>query len=120
MLQPFLPEISTNGEQSLILINGKFSHSVLKMPNDGDFRVQARFGGVVFENADVSPSLIELAERAITIAPALPLYARVDVVDTSRGPVVMELELIEPELFNDACDGTHVVLADAVCALAQQ
>ena len=27
------------------------------------------------------------------------LYARVDVVDSSRGPLLMELELIEPELY---------------------
>jgi hypothetical protein len=27
------------------------------------------------------------------------LYARVDVVESSRGPLLMELELIEPELY---------------------
>ncbi len=118
MLQPYLPEISSRGEVSVILINGVFSHSVLKVPADGDFRVQQRAGGTVSTHPDVSTSLIDLAQRAITVAPEPPLYARVDIVDTELyGPVIMELELIEPELFNDTYVGTHTILADAVCAL---
>ena len=35
----------------------------------------------------------------MTHVPAGCLYARVDVVESSRGPLLMELELIEPELY---------------------
>ena len=35
----------------------------------------------------------------MTHVPSTCLYARVDVVESSRGPLLMELELIEPELY---------------------
>jgi hypothetical protein len=31
--------------------------------------------------------------------PSTCLYARVDIVEAARGPLLMELELIEPELY---------------------
>ena len=35
----------------------------------------------------------------MSTVPSPCLYARVDVVETIRGPLLMELELIEPELY---------------------
>jgi hypothetical protein len=35
----------------------------------------------------------------MTLVPGTCLYARVDAVESSRGPLLMELELIEPELY---------------------
>jgi hypothetical protein len=37
------------------------------------------------------------ADRVAATVPSSALYARVDLVDTDRGPMLMELELIEPE-----------------------
>src|SRR5690606_11631898 len=45
LIQPYLPEITTQGELSLIFFNGIFSHAVQKKPKAGDFRVQRQFGG---------------------------------------------------------------------------
>ena len=54
----------------------------------------------------VSPSALPitdaeqaLAERAVAAAPGPLLYARIDVAPSPDGPLLMELELIEPSLF---------------------
>lgn len=45
-----------------------------------------------------------------------PLYARVDLLAGTDGPVVLELELIEPSLFLGYADGAAERLADAIVA----
>ena len=98
LLQEFVPEIVGSGEVSLMYCDGAFSHAVLKRAKAGDFRVQQDFGGVVVPVTPAS-TLIAFADRVMDTAAAPCLYARVDVVDSSRGPLLMELELIEPELY---------------------
>ena len=44
------------------------------------------------------------------------IYARVDVVETPRGPLLMELELIEPELYFMIVESSATTLADAILA----
>ena len=64
----------------------------------GEFRVQAEYGGRVA--LDHPPaSVIAAASVALGCCPVPPLYARVDGIETDRGFVLMELEVIEPELF---------------------
>ena len=60
--------------------------------------MQQDFGGRV-EPASPSTSLLSFAASVMTHVPDTCLYARVDVVESSRGPLLMELELIEPELY---------------------
>jgi glutathione synthase/RimK-type ligase-like ATP-grasp enzyme len=45
LVQPFLPEIQSGGELSLLFFDGVFSHAVSKRPKAGDYRVQFEFGG---------------------------------------------------------------------------
>src|SRR5688572_3660761 len=45
LVQPYMPEIASKGEWSLIFLGGGYSHAVLKQPGAGDFRVQREFGG---------------------------------------------------------------------------
>ncbi|AZI58355.1 hypothetical protein EH165_09595 [Nakamurella antarctica] len=97
LVQPFLPEI-LSGERSLIYIGGTYSHAVCKVPGAQDFRVQSEYGGVVNPHSP-TPAEFEVAEAALAHTPGELLYARVDLVAGSNGPLVMELELIEPELF---------------------
>ena len=98
LLQAFMPEIRSRGEISLVFLSGAFSHAVLKQPGSGDFRVQTDFGGTL---TAVKPadSLVAFGEAALAAAPHPWVYARVDVVEADAGPVLMELELIEPDLF---------------------
>jgi len=98
LLQEFVPEIVDRGEVSLMYCDGVFSHAVSKRAKPGDFRVQQDFGGVVAPFAP-STDLIAFADRVISTLPSSCLYARVDVVETNREPLLMELELIEPELY---------------------
>jgi hypothetical protein len=98
LLQMFVPEIRTRGEISLVFLGRSFSHAVLKRPGAGDFRVQADFGGTL-ETAEPRDETIEFGRAALAAAARPWLYARVDLVETGAGPVLMELELIEPDLF---------------------
>ncbi|MEO1654892.1 MAG: hypothetical protein AAFU64_15200, partial [Bacteroidota bacterium] len=98
LLQKFLPEIKENGEWSLIFFNGRFSHAVQKKPKKGDFRVQEEYGGESL--AQIPPSyLIREARNIIQLFAPDSLYARVDGLDIQEAFYLMELELIEPELF---------------------
>jgi glutathione synthase/RimK-type ligase-like ATP-grasp enzyme len=98
LLQEFVPGIIDRGEVSLMYCDGVFSHAVSKRAKAGDFRVQQDFGGVVVPFAP-SPTLIAFADLVMAKVPGPQLYARVDAVETDRGPLLMELELIEPELY---------------------
>lgn len=98
LLQSFVPEIQSGGETSLIFIDGRFSHAVSKRPSAGDFRVQHEFGGTA-QATDAPGALRDFGRRVLDATPFPWTYARVDVVQAARGPLLMELELIEPDLF---------------------
>lgn len=99
LIQPLMPMIASEGEFSLFYFAGQFSHAILKIPEQGDFRVQEQFGGR--EVTVEAPSTARaLAEVAMAVAPGPLTYARVDMVrGESGGFFLMELELIEPSLF---------------------
>jgi hypothetical protein len=119
LIQPFVPEIASRGEWSLMFFEGRFSHAVLKRPADGDFRVQQEHGGT---SACAPPPshLIELgagvleAAEATVRPPETFLYARVDLVEAASGPMLIELELIEPALFLAAHPPAGLALAGAI------
>jgi glutathione synthase/RimK-type ligase-like ATP-grasp enzyme len=99
MLQPFERSVQREGEDSLMVLDGRFSHAVRKVPRQGDFRVQDDHGGTVHAHV-ASDEQIELAERAIDACPGRAAYGRVDMVRDGQGRLaLMELELIEPELW---------------------
>ncbi|MDX2192741.1 MAG: hypothetical protein NW201_05270 [Gemmatimonadales bacterium] len=115
VLQEFLPEIQGAGELSVIFLGGRYSHAVRKTAAPGDFRVQSDFGGAVAP-AEPKPETLVLAARAHGATPASCLYARVDIVETERGPLLMELEVLEPELFFRVARPSAGRLAEAVLA----
>jgi len=98
LVQEFIPEIRDRGELSLVFAGGQFSHAVVKRGKTGDFRVQQDFGGVVAPAAP-SAAVLAFAELVMTHVPSSCVYARVDIVESARGRLLMELELIEPELY---------------------
>ena len=100
MIQPYLPQIASEGEYSFLFIDGEFSHALIKRPAAGDYRVQSLYGGT--EEA-IAPDAGDLA-AAKAIVDALPhgtpLYARIDMVRSADGGLLlMEAELIEPYLY---------------------
>ncbi|MEP5610677.1 MAG: hypothetical protein ABJP45_00435 [Cyclobacteriaceae bacterium] len=108
MVQPFLDSIIARGEISLVMIGGVFTHAVIKKAKPGDFRVQDDFGGSV-EDYTPTQAEIDLAIKTVNACETLPLYARVDIANDPNGdPAIMELEILEPEMWfrrnTDAAD----------------
>ena len=117
MVQPFLPSLETDGELSLTFIDGKLTHAVRKRAAAGDFRVQSIWGGTTVR-VDPRPAELQLAEQALTQLEGPPLYARVDVVAGLDGaPCLIELELIEPNLYLTHHPPAAEALADAALNL---
>jgi glutathione synthase/RimK-type ligase-like ATP-grasp enzyme len=98
LLQPLVDSVLTRGETSLIFFGSEFSHAVRKVPAPGEYRIHEHHGGTVQEHVPTEAELA-VARAALAAAPAPVAYGRVDLVELADGPAVMELELIEPELF---------------------
>jgi len=99
LFQPFIEDVVKSGEDTLMIIDGHFTHAVRKVAKHGDFRVQDDHGGTVHKYTPAKEQ-IELAERAMAACNPAPGYGRVDMVLDNEGRwAVMELELIEPELW---------------------
>jgi glutathione synthase/RimK-type ligase-like ATP-grasp enzyme len=98
LLQPFLTEIQTAGEISLLFFNGVFSHAVVKTPVKDEFRIQSQFGGTYLPYTP-DANLLATAENIIEAFGGDLLYARVDGVFHNGKFLLMELELIEPDLY---------------------
>ncbi|HEY5086282.1 MAG TPA: hypothetical protein VII66_02895, partial [Gemmatimonadaceae bacterium] len=119
MVQPFIPEILTRGEWSLMFFDGEFSHAVRKMPIEGDFRVQTGFGG---RSAVEHPgeTVLSAVRRVLEAAPSPWLYVRVDGIETATGYVLLELEMLEPSLFLAQNPEAPARFADAIARVASR
>lgn len=116
MVQPFLPEIERSGEISLIYLGGRLSHAISKRPQPGDFRVQPEFDGIIAPH-DPAPDERAAAERILAAVEEDILYARIDLVrGLSGAPQLIELELIEPDLYLERVAGAGARFAAAVAA----
>jgi glutathione synthase/RimK-type ligase-like ATP-grasp enzyme len=100
LLQAYVPEVAANGEWSLVFFDGRYSHAALKRAAPGEFRVHIEWGGTV-EHAPPPAALVAQAQRIVDALRLDAAYARVDGTDVGGELTVMELELIEPELFFD-------------------
>ena len=98
IIQPFIPEVVKDGEWSFLFFNGRFSHSLIKKPKHGDFRVQQQFGGSIQLQTPSDKLLLQADEYVKKFANGC-LYARVDGVVIQGEFHLMELELIEPVLY---------------------
>jgi len=97
LVQPYLESI-TEGELSITLVDGAITHAVEKRAPPGDFRVHVDFGGKE-RLREPSTAEREIALAALARMPDRTLYARVDLVRGPAGPAIMELEVVEPDLF---------------------
>ncbi|HET9440944.1 MAG TPA: hypothetical protein VFO52_12270 [Longimicrobiales bacterium] len=86
------------GEISLVFLAGQYSHAVIKRAAGSEFRVHIEHGGTV-ESIEPGNALIGWAEDVIATIDHPWTYARVDAVSDDHGPMLMELELLDPELF---------------------
>ena len=96
MIQPYLNAVEYERERSLMFVAGDYSHAVL--------RTAFNPGGQHSEDPyDASDAEIKFARQVTATAEAIlgePVaYARVDMIPSADGPMLMELELGEPSLF---------------------
>lgn len=105
MVQPYVKNIDAAGERALQFFGGRLLHASRKgavlepgTPYDGDKVPHPRL-----EVWEPTAAELAVADRALAAVPGgadAVLYARVDLVDGDDGePRVMELELVEPNLF---------------------
>lgn len=133
LVQPYLPAVDMQGETAVVLLAGEVSHVLAKRPVlvTPGVAPLAQVGGshapaaVMLEPdlvtaGDATDAQLELARAAhaeIAARFGTPLYARVDMVPGPDGlPVVIELELIEPNLYLDLVPGSVQRLAAAIQA----
>ncbi|MGH8860419.1 MAG: ATP-grasp domain-containing protein [Jatrophihabitantaceae bacterium] len=126
LIQPYLAGVDDAGETALIYADGDFSHAIRKGPmlTGGVAHDIAETSGLYVEeniaSRDPSPDELSLGAQALAFLRSrfgsTPLYARVDLLPTPSGPVVIELELTEPSLFLDQADGAVERMAAAIAA----
>jgi hypothetical protein len=104
MLQPYMADVDVQSETGLVFINGKFSHAFAK----GALLAQEKnMSGGLYAEEEIGvrqPTAEQLliGERAVkwlTSRFGKLLYARVDLLPTAQGPVIIEIELTEPSLY---------------------
>ena len=123
IVQPYVRSIDTAGERALQFFGGRFLHAIRK--------AAVLESGTAFDAAKVphpdlrpwepSPAELAVAWQALAAVPGAPelLYARVDLVDGDDGaPRLMELELVEPNLFLFLHEDSVPVVAAAVVRAA--
>ena len=119
LLQPYVDAIHSAGEISVVYVDGAVTHAVRKRSAGSDFRVHSDYGGSVTIE-DPSPPLERVALAAVAALPEPVKYARVDLVeDVAMGPLVLEFEVVEPELFFGASAAATERFADAVVAFVR-
>lgn len=96
--QPFMEEAISEGEYSFVFIGGMFSHAVLKKQN-------------IFKLIQPDNTLLRQAKNIIDAINFNLLYARVDGIRQNNTLLLMELELIEPQLFFDLYPPSATVFA---------
>jgi len=99
VVQPFMEKILTEGEYSLFYFGGKYSHTILKIPKQNDFRVQEEHGGII-KHVLPEREMKRRADKILGVIEEDLLYARIDFVRTMENDfALIELELIEPSLY---------------------
>ncbi|MEL7834956.1 hypothetical protein [Fodinibius sp. Rm-B-1B1-1] len=99
LVQPFMDNITAEGEFSVFFFGNTYSHTILKTPKTNDFRVQEEHGGRL-TLVEPENDLLETAREMRNMIQPEPLYTRADYVRTADNSfALMELELIEPSLY---------------------
>jgi glutathione synthase/RimK-type ligase-like ATP-grasp enzyme len=119
MIQPYLEGVDAQGETALIYLGGEYSHTVRKTAL---LRPGMTPGDALYLEEDLRPATPTESERRVAdralraLASDSLLLARVDLLPTSEGPVVLEVELTEPSLWLGYAAGATERFADAVAA----
>jgi glutathione synthase/RimK-type ligase-like ATP-grasp enzyme len=100
LIQKYILEIKTDGEWSTIFFNRDYHYTVNKIPKHGDFRVQTLFDGK-YTVCNPPENILEISKRAAELFLDECLYVRVDGVRSNGQFLIMEIEMIEPDIYLD-------------------
>jgi hypothetical protein len=126
LVQPYLDAVDHAGETALIYFDGRFSHAIRKGPMLTAGAAHAVDGAALYVEELIEPREPQPAELAVGEAVlgyvrerfgSDQLYARVDLLPSPDGPVLVELELVEPSLFLAFSPGARAA-ADFATAIA--
>jgi hypothetical protein len=129
LVQPYLSAVDVAGETALIYVDGRFSHAVRKGPMLPEGIAHPVHGWELYVEERIEarvPAPAELEVGAAVLAAvrdrfgADQLYARVDLLPGSDGPVLVELELTEPSLFLQHGSGPDDPAATFAAAIAER
>jgi hypothetical protein len=121
LVQPYIGGVDERGESALIFIDGRDCHAIRK-----GALLQRDVGPTdrLFAAEEIRPRVAsdpeyQVAMQALEALPfPCPLYARVDLLPGPEGPLLLELELVEPSLFfhagKDAADRLVSALAKRI------
>jgi hypothetical protein len=132
MVQPYIAGVDVLGERAYLFLGGEFSHSLhkkpvlrdqgeppLENPDDPSSSAAIMFDADLVTPTEVEEAFLALAHEVVarlTERFGTPLYVRVDMVPGPSGPIVMEVEAVEPCLYFDLAPGAAERFADAVKA----
>lgn len=121
MVQPYLDRVDAESETGLVYIDGEFSHAFSKGPMlaapgnaVGDLYLEEKIGA-----RTPTATQRELGDRVMALLLERwdrLLYARVDMLPTDNGPVIIEVELTEPSLYLHLDDGAPARFASAIAS----
>lgn len=119
MIQPYLADVERDSETGLVYLGGAFSHAFAKGPllaseRDMEAGLYAR---EQISAREPSVAEREVGDRAVAWLTEMfgeLLYARVDLLPSAHGPVIIELELTEPSLFLQTDTGAAERAARAI------
>ena len=95
MVQPFVKEIN-NGELSVVVINNEISHAAIRYTSVFNNVNQIRIINV----NEIDKKVLDIVKKCQNIKEYKDaLYMRVDLVKIDNDYKIMELELVEPQLF---------------------
>lgn len=127
LVQPYMSQVDELGETALIYVAGQFSHAASKA---AILSREMSWSTGIYADEKVRATTAtdaerELADRILAALPAIRpatadlAYARIDLLPTPDGPVILELELTEPSLFLALGEGAAASAARAFRAISE-
>jgi glutathione synthase/RimK-type ligase-like ATP-grasp enzyme len=118
LIQPYLADVDTKGETALIFFNGIFSHAIRKGPllklDEGATHHLSAPEAITAR--EPSSDEFKVAHQVLNAIPFNALaYARVDLLPSDKGPMLLELELTEPSLFFEHAPSSAERFAASLC-----
>lgn len=119
LIQPYLAQVDSKGETALIFFNGIFSHAIRKGPllqlDEGP--TNHLFAPEAITTREPGSDELAVAHQVLEAMPFSSVaYARVDLLPSPRGPMLLELELTEPSLFFQHAPGSAERFAASLLA----